>query len=84
MVRRILRAPRVFNAQVAREVDAGSCEQSEAEGGGLLNADQPLGHLRFSSHILVLNHFLDRAAWLLLALDAAFWELAGTILGTVV
>jgi hypothetical protein len=30
MVRRILRAPRVFNAQVAREVDAGSCEQSDA------------------------------------------------------
>jgi hypothetical protein len=30
------------------------------------------------------NHFLDGASWLLLAPDALFWELAGTILGTVV
>ena len=28
------------------------------------------------------NHFLDRPTWLLLALKAPFWELAGTILGT--
>jgi hypothetical protein len=29
------------------------------------------------------NHFLDRASWLLFAPRALFWELAGTILGTV-
>ena len=48
---------------------------------GLLNADQHLGHLRFSSQILAV-HFLDRATWLLLAPKAWFWELAGTISGT--
>jgi hypothetical protein len=26
------------------------------------------------------NHFLDRPTWLPLALEARFWELAGTIL----
>lgn len=30
-----------------------------------------------------LNHFLDRATWLLLAPKVRFWELAGTISGTV-
>ena len=29
------------------------------------------------------NHFLNRTSWLLLALEAPFWELTGTILGTV-
>jgi hypothetical protein len=28
------------------------------------------------------NYFLDRPTWLLLALEALFWKLAGTILGT--
>jgi hypothetical protein len=53
-----------------------------AEGDGLLNADQPVGHFRFSSQIKPLNKFLDRASWLLLAPEALFWRLTGTIVGT--
>jgi hypothetical protein len=51
------------------------------ERSGLLNADQHFGRRCFSSH---LEHFLDRATWLLLALKALFWELAETIAGTVI
>ena len=54
-----------------------------AEGGGLLNVDQPLGHLRFSLQILTFQAFLDQPTCLQLAPEAPFWELAGTILGTV-
>jgi hypothetical protein len=52
-------------------------------GGGLLNADQHFGHRRFSSQILAFSiTFLDPPIWLLLAPEARFWELAGTISGT--
>jgi hypothetical protein len=54
-----------------------------AEGGGLLNADQPLGHCCFSSQIVPLNDIADRPTWLPLAPEAGLWELAGTILGTI-
>jgi hypothetical protein len=36
----------------------------------------------FSRNSSPFNHFLDRPTWLLLAPEARFWELAGTILGT--
>jgi len=49
----------------------------------LLNADQHFGHRRFSSQSSRFNHFLDHATWLLLAPEARFCELAGTISGTV-
>jgi hypothetical protein len=37
---------------------------------------------RQPSNFLV-NHFTDRTSWLALALEARFWRLAGTILGTI-
>jgi hypothetical protein len=55
-----------------------------AEGDGLLNADQHFGPSCFPPKSSRFNHFIDRACWLLLALKASFWELTGTILGTVV
>jgi hypothetical protein len=57
-------------------------ELRTSRGGGLLNADQHFGHRRFSSQILAFNHFLDRPTWLVLAPEARFRELAGTISGT--
>ena len=53
-----------------------------AEGGGLLNGNLPLGNLQFSRKSFTPYHFPDRARWLLLALEARFWRLAGTIVGT--
>jgi hypothetical protein len=49
----------------------------------LLNADQPLGRRRFPRKSSRVNHFFDRPIWLPLALEGPFWELAGTISGTV-
>jgi hypothetical protein len=50
---------------------------------GLLNADQHFGHRRFPRKSPRFNRFLDRPTWLPLALEARFWELSGTISGTV-
>jgi hypothetical protein len=54
-----------------------------AEGGGLLTPISISAIVVFARKSSRLNHFLDRATWLLLALAARFWELTGTILGTV-
>jgi hypothetical protein len=54
-----------------------------AEGGGLLNAGQLVGHFVFPSNSNCFNDFLDRAVWLPLVLEAQSWELTGTISGTV-
>jgi hypothetical protein len=43
--------PRFENSR--RFTRSGTGRGREAEGGGLLNVDQPLGHLRFSSQILL-------------------------------
>ena len=54
-----------------------------AEGGGLLNVDyasRPSSMFPRKSYRF--NNFLHRAAWLLLAVEALFWAVAGTILGT--
>ena len=54
-----------------------------AESGGLLNADQHFAIAVFPRKSARFNNFLYRATWLLLALNARFLELAGTIVGTV-
>jgi ABC-type antimicrobial peptide transport system permease subunit len=59
--------------------ELGSC-RTPLDVGGLLIVGQLLGHLRFSSHF---NHFVDRPIWLVLVLDLPFWDLTGTISGTV-
>ena len=41
------------------------------------------GHPQFPPKSFTLFHFYDRASWLVLALEVPFWELAGTISGTV-
>jgi hypothetical protein len=53
-----------------------------AEGGGLLNADQHFGHLRLFSQILAFQSLPRSSELAVLALEARFWELAGTISGT--
>ena len=55
-----------------------------AEGGGLLIVISLSAIFVFPRKSLRFNHFLDQASWLLLALKTRFWELVGTISGTVV
>jgi hypothetical protein len=43
----------------------------------LPNAEQHLGHLRFSRKSSRLNHFLDHPTWLLLAPEARPWGWQG-------
>jgi hypothetical protein len=53
-----------------------------AEGDGLLNADQPLGHLAIPHKSSRFSDLLDRVIWLLLASNGPFWRVTGTIVGT--
>jgi PHD/YefM family antitoxin component YafN of YafNO toxin-antitoxin module len=53
-----------------------------AERGGLPNADQPLGHFRFSSQILAFQSLPRTTDVAAVGPRGPVWELAGTSLGT--